>query len=95
MRLPRGRLVLVVLAGVLLLAWVVRELAAPPAPAAGDAAIVEAFEAQRSGVMVESVGTVERLLAAAEAHDDALMGRALQVVGQTLVRHGLPVEQGG
>ena len=61
-RLPSGRRRLLLLAGLLLAAWAVRQLAAP-ADGDGDAAIAEAFRDRRSGLMVEAEGTVERLLA--------------------------------
>jgi hypothetical protein len=64
MRLPRGKRRLLLLAGLMLLAWAARQLAAP-AGDAGDTratAIAEAFRERRSGVMVEASGKVERLL---------------------------------
>ncbi len=66
MRLPPGRRRLLLLAGLLLLAWAARQLATPVrGDAAGDdtAAIAEAFRERRSGIVVEAEGTVERLLA--------------------------------
>ncbi len=70
MRGPRGKRRLLLLAGLMLLAWAARQLAAP-APETGSAdtgdtgatAVAEAFREHRSGVMVEASGTVERLLA--------------------------------
>ena len=66
MRLPSGRRRLLLLAGLLLLAWAARQLAVPAGDdAAGDgaAAIAEAFRDRRSGLVVEAEGKVERLLA--------------------------------
>lgn len=70
MRRLRGRRRLLLLAGLMLLAWAARQLATPAgetgpgAPGdAGAAALAEAFREQRSGIMVEAAGTVERLLA--------------------------------
>ncbi len=62
MRLPSGRRRLLLLAGLLLLAWVARQLATTGA-ANGESAIADAFRDHRSGLMVEAEGTVERLLA--------------------------------
>ena len=61
MRLPRGRRRLLLLAGLMLVAWAARQLAAPGG-GDGAAALAEAFRERRSGLMVEAEGTVERLL---------------------------------
>ena len=63
MRLSRGHRRLLLAAGVLLVAWAARQLAPPAGGGQGEAAIAEAFRQQRSGLMVEAEGTVERLLA--------------------------------
>lgn len=67
MRLSPGQRRLLLLAGLLLLAWAVRQFAAPTAGDAsggdGGAAIAEAFRDQRSGLVVEAEGIIERLLA--------------------------------
>ena len=97
MRLPSGRRRLLLFAGLLLLAWVARQLAIPGRDDAagidgngGAAAIAEAFRDRRSGLMVEAEGTVERLLA------DDLEGSAHQRLivrlagGQTvLISHNI------
>ncbi len=60
MRLSRGHRRLLLLAGLLLLAWAARQFATP---GDGETAIAAAFREHRSGLMVEAEGTVERLLA--------------------------------
>ena len=62
-RLPSGRRRLLLLAGLLLLAWAARQLGAPAGqPAGSDSELAQAFRDRRSGLMVEAGGTVERLL---------------------------------
>ena len=84
MRLPTGGRRLLLVAGLLLVAWAARQLAAPGVTG-GEEVIAEAFRERRSGVMVEAEGTVERLLA------DDLEGSAHQrfivrlAGGQTLL----------
>ena len=63
MRLSRGRRRLLLLAGLMLLAWAVRQFAAPAIDEGdGSAVIAAAFRNRSSGLMVEAEGTVERLL---------------------------------
>jgi hypothetical protein len=82
MRLTPGRRRLLLLAGLLLLAWAARQFATS---GDGETAIAEAFRQHRSGLMVEAEGTIERLLA------DDLEGSAHQRLivrltgGQTLL----------
>lgn len=84
MRLPTGGRRLLLVAGLLLVAWAARQLAAPGV-GEGEEVIAEAFRERRSGIMVEAEGTVERLLA------DDLEGSAHQrfivrlADGQTLL----------
>ncbi len=89
MRLSRGRRRLLLLAGLLLLAWAVRQFAAPPS-GDGEAVIAEAYRYRRSGLMVEAEGTVERLLAddrEGPAHQRLIVRLA---AGQTvLVSHNI------
>ena len=86
MRLPSGGRRLLLLAALLLVAWAVRQLAAPgTGEGGGEAILAEAFRERRSGLVVEAEGTVERLLA------DDLEGSAHQrfilrlAGGQTLL----------
>lgn len=62
MRLSPGRRRLLLLAGVVLVAWAARQIAAPAGGDGGAAVLAEAFRGHRSGLMVEGEGTVERLL---------------------------------
>ena len=63
MRLSSGHRRLLLLAGLLLLAWAGRQIAGTGGTSGGEAAIAEAFRERRSGEMVEAEGRVERLLA--------------------------------